>query len=164
MAEIDYVVPELKITEKSPFDLQELYHLLLDWASVQNYDFVEKGHEHEETEEGSSLMIKWILERKQDDYSEFCIEIKISGSGIKEVIKGKHKLFQGKITIKFESYIRKDYEERWEAKPFAKVIRGIYDKFVLGAHFAKYEKKLKDETYDIYEHTKSYLGLEKFQK
>ena len=39
-----------------------------------------------------------------------------------------------------------------------KLLRTAWDKLFIGVRFTQYETQLKDETYDIFNKTKTYLG------
>ena len=156
MSEVDYVIPELKIGKEGVFDLKEVYNLVNTFLLQRGHDVTEKEHAYDEK---GSLKIKWEAERKVDDYTKFCIEVTITGSGVKDVELKKKKALSGKFSIKLESYLKKDYEDTWEQRPIQKFLRGLYDKFIIGSKFDKYAKELKEETYALYNEVKSYLGV-----
>lgn len=157
MGEVDYVIPELKITRTGIIDFKEAYNLMEEFLLQKGYDLTEK---EQGFDEAGTFKMKWWAFRKVDDYTAFNIEISVGGSDIKDVVLKKKKALSGKFVIKFESYLEKDYEGRWE-EPLQKFLRGVYDKFIIGSKFDKYEKDLKEETYAIYNEVKSYLGVNK---
>jgi len=157
MAEVDYVIPELKISRTGVIDFKEVYDLMEAFLLQKRYDLVEK---EQGFDENGSFKMKWWAFKKVDDYTTFNIEVTASGSGIKDVLLKKKKALSGKFVIKFESYLEKDYEGRWE-EPVQKFLRGLYDKFILGSKFDVYIKELKEETYALYNEVKSYLGVNK---
>lgn len=158
MAEVDYVIPELKLTKEGVFDLKEVYNLMKEFLLQRRYDVTEKENSFNEV---GSLKIKWEGEKKVDDYTKFMIEVTVNGSGIKDVELKKKKALSGKFSIKFESYLKKDYEDTWDQRPLPKFFREIYDKFVIGSKFNRYTKDLKEETYALYNEVKSYIGVGK---
>lgn len=162
MSEVDYVIPDLTIKKETTLDFYELYKFIKDWFERNKYDFIEKEFVSNEELKGTSISVKWKPYKKLDDYCKAYIEVKIKVNDMVTVVKNKKKLNKGIFTVKFESYLEKDYEEKWEDKPFYKFIRTFYDKLVIGDKFDKYSKHLKDETYEIFNETKSFLDLQKF--
>jgi len=159
MVEIDYVIPEITISKEGIIDLQELYSLLKKHLIERRYDLTEKKHDVKE----GSFEIKWEAFKKVDDYTKFNIEIGIKGSNVKEVKLKKIKAFSGNFIIKFESYLKKDYEDSFENKPILKFFRTLYDNFILRNKFNQYNKELNDETYAIYNESKAYLNIKKLE-
>ncbi len=166
MAEINYVVRDLKLSHEGVFDLKELYKLMKGWFNLHKFDFYEKEYFDVLKTDAKDIKLKWEVERKIDDYTKFVIEtdIKINDHRIVEVKKGdkKAKLSSGGLIIKFTSYLRQDYQEKWEG-PVKKFVRGLYDKFIYKERYERYEEEIKEETYNIFNEVKAYLNLQKFE-
>jgi len=156
MAEIDIVVPGLKVTKEGVFNLKEVYDLINEFLGQRGYDVVEKEQVRNES---GKLVIKYEAEKKADDYTKFVINVSITGVGVKEVELKNKKAFSGKFTVKIEAKLKKDYEDTWDQGPFQRFLRGIYDKFVLGSKFDQYGKDLTDEANAFYNELKSYIGV-----
>ena len=74
MQQRDVIVPSIKIKEKSIFNLDELYKILIRWFELHQYDFQEREYRDEDMGEGKKhLEIKWYAEKKIDDYIKFVI-------------------------------------------------------------------------------------------
>ena len=98
-----------------------------------------------------------------DDYTKIEIKAEIDLKDY-EIIEGKsEKLTNGKLNLKFKSMMVTDYEERWDKKPFLKLLRAISDKYFMANKFSVYKKEIKNDTYDVYNKTKSFLNLQKFR-
>jgi hypothetical protein len=167
MVEVDYVVPGIVVEKDGIVNVSEMYKVLKEWFEKRNYAVIEKDFsdesdvdrsDSENPKEKKKIAIKWKCEKEVDDYTRFVIEINLKGN-VNEVLLKNKKAYKGIITVKFESYMEQDYEDRFENSPLFKITRGIYDKFALKKRFSEYSKKLKDETYDVYYETKAYLGL-----
>ena len=158
MTEFDYVVYEIKVAKEGVFDLKEVYKIIKEFFTQKDYYLIEK---EQSFSDNGTLKVKWEGSRKVDDYTEFVIEVTISGSGVKEVKLKNKDSFSGNFSIKFESNMKKDYEEKWENSPIPKFFRGLYDKFIIGSKFDRYSKDLKEETYALYNEVKSYIGVNK---
>lgn len=163
MAEIDYVIPALRVSQEAIIEFNELYKMMKKWFDDHGYDFFEKEYlDTQEEDYSTSNSIKWEAEKKIDDYTKFHIEVRIKCSDIKEVIKKDKKAVKGMIAIKFESFLEKDYEDNWEKNFMLKFTREVYDKFLLKGKFERQANDLKEETYDIFNQTKSFLRLYRF--
>ncbi len=167
MTEVDYVVPGIVVEKDGVVNVSEMYKMLKEWFEKRNYTVIEKNVSDESDVDGSDsggskekkrIAIKWKCEKEVDDYTRFVIEISLKGK-VSEVLLKNRKAYKGVITVKFESYMEQDYEDRFENSPLFKITRGIYDKFALKKRFSEYSKELKEETYDVYYETKAYLGL-----
>ena len=99
MAEINYVVRDLKLSHEGVFDLKELYKLMKGWFNLHKFDFYEKEYFDVLKTDAKDIKLKWEVERKIDDYTKFVIEtdIKINDHRIVEVKKGD------KISIRSQS-------------------------------------------------------------
>ncbi len=162
MSNIDYIVSKLKLTHKGKFDLSEFYKTLNKWFDVNGYSLLEKDYKDVLKPGTKDFSIRWESMKEVDDYTKFNINLTLTGSDIEKLDSKKGKIQSGEIKIVFESYLETDYEEKWE-RPVAKFIRGIYDKFIHTSSSSKYEKGLKEQTYDIFNKAKSFLGQEKFK-
>lgn len=163
MSEVDYVVPKLVVDQKNVvFEVKELYNSLRTWGDLNRYDFMEKEYTQQAEDDLKSTTIKWIFERRMDDYMMFVIKMKFTIKGKEVSMKKKGKSVQGDIKVKFEAYIKKDYDDKWERKPILKFIRGFQDHFISRGKILRFEDALKKECYDIYNETKSFFNLSVF--
>jgi len=71
----------------------------------------------------------------------------------------KQKMNKGQLELSFKAIMQKDYEEKWTGKPFLKVLRGFYDKYIIKETSSSYEGKLVDELNELVEEVKAYLSL-----
>ncbi|MDP6642153.1 MAG: hypothetical protein QGF74_02120 [Candidatus Nanoarchaeia archaeon] len=160
MAEIDYVIPAIKIEQKATFNFADLYRLLKSWFDLHSYDFFEKEYIDVLKEGGEkSDSIKWEAEKKIDDYIKFHIEIRLKLSDVVNVQTKEAMACKGVCSLKFESFIQKDYEDLWERNFFLKFSRALYDHFIMKAKYDRYADELKKETYEVFNQAKSFLNL-----
>lgn len=167
MSEIDYVVPvnkPLKVTAETVFNMQDLYKHIRSWLDSHNYVTFEKDYRDWVRESGRSAKIKLTPWKKIDDYTKFNIDIKINLKNLKEVETKSGVLNKGEVSVKFESFLEKDYENRWENNFMTRFIRSLYDHFFIGEKMEIYKKELLDDTYDIFNEVKSFLGLHRIRK
>ena len=161
--EIDHVVKDLIINQKTQFNLIELYKTLKYWFEINGYSFFEKEYEDIVKSGKKDVVIKWEGSKPIDDYSKFYVYLKFKVKDYEIIETTKEKIIEGSLKISFSSDILTDYEERWENKPIWKFLRGVSDKFFTERRRKIYEKELKDNTYDLFNKTKSFLNLYKFR-
>jgi len=167
MSEIEYVVPvnrPLKVTIDAVFSMRDLYQHIRSWLDSHNYITFEKEYRDWMKESGRSAKIKLEPWKKIDDYHKFNIIIKISFKNLKEVETKSGVMNKGEVSIRFEAFIEKDFENKWESNFMARFIRAVYDHFFMAERIDKYKKELLDETYDIFNEVKSFLGIHKIKK
>jgi len=161
--EIDHIVTDLSISHKAQFNLIELYKTLKYWFEINGYSFFEKEYEDVIKSGKKDVIIKWEGSKPIDDYSKFCVYLKFKVKDYEIVETPKEKIVEGALNLSFGSYILTDYEEKWEHKPIWKFLRAVSDKFFTERKRKIYEKELKDDTYDLFNKTKSFLNLYKFR-
>ncbi len=167
MSEIDYVVPvnrPLKVTAESVFSMHDLYKHIRRWLDEHRYVTFEKDYREWMKESGKSAAIKLAPWKKVDDYTKFCIDIKIKFNNLKEVETKSGVLNKGEVSVKFESFLEKDYENRWENNFMTRFMRSLHDHFFIADKLDTYKKELLEETYDCFNEIKSFLGLHRIQK
>jgi len=117
MVEVDYVVPpEITITYEGDLDLKELYTLVKSWLSNNGFFLSEKEHSGTEL----SFKSKWEAFKKVDDYTKYMIKVGLSASNLKAISNKNKNLYNGEFSVTLESYLEKDYEDKWEINLFLK--------------------------------------------
>ena len=159
MVEIDYVVREIKLSYSGIVNLNEIYNLIRSWFNERGFFVIEKESEGAEEESGNSFYTKFYTFKKVEENTKYVIEVKIRANSLKET--SDKDVYQGDYMITFESYLEKDYEDKYENKPKIKFLRGLYEKFIEKSRFNKYESELKDLTNEFYNEVKSFLNLAK---
>lgn len=168
MSERDYIAKNLKLKQKSIFDMGELYKLMFRWFSQHNYDFQEKEYLEKAKPDGAkTLEIGWIASRKISDYIKFYIKIKFLVIGLKdveiEVDNMKRKTNSGDCEMRFDAWLEMDYEGKWEGNPVTKFFREFYNKYMIKGRIEDYEAQLHEELYELLGEIKALLNLYKFQ-
>lgn len=167
MSEIEYVVPvnkPLLVTEDAVFNMHDLYKHIRSWLDEHRYVTWEKEYRDWLRESGKSAAIKLTPWKKIDDYTKIHIDIKIKFKNLKEVETKSGILNKGEVSVKFESFIEKDYEHRWEHNFMTRFMRSLYDHFFIGERVEGYKKELLDDTYDLFNEVKAFLGLHRIKK
>ena len=71
----------------------------------------------------------------------------------------KKKMNKGRIEVKIKTTLEKDYESRWEGRPFFKFLRTLYDRYLVPSRIEQYEEKLIIEGDELVAQLKSFLEL-----
>lgn len=158
MSEVNYVIDKIGVKFEGIFNLDDFYDVLKDYLTEMGYsvterEFVEKSKE--------SLTVKWKATKPIDEYTNFVIKTGIKASIESIEIKNKQ-LYNGKMDFTLKAQIEKDFQDLWSG-PVKRFIRGIYDKFIAGDKFEKFEAELKDDAYAVVEKARHYLNMKKFK-
>lgn len=163
MVESDKIY-ETKIKHTGLFDFKELYKFFFEWFTSYDYIVAEKKYEEKITAEGKDIEVEWECFRKISDYFRFKVKITYRVIGLipVEVQKGnvKVKTNKAQVEIKAAGFLEKDYEHRWERNPVAKILRGVYDKYIIRSRIEQYEDKLATEVDEAMAQVKAFLALE----
>ena len=72
----------------------------------------------------------------------------------------KIKMNKGNFEIKITSTLIKDWGGTWDANPFQKFMRGIYDRFIIEGRIKQYDIKVFTDMEKLAEQTKAFLAIE----
>jgi len=161
----DYVVYDEFIEYSGPFELRELYMLIDTFFKENHYDKNEIKHYEKKTEEERYLEL--ILEpfKTVSEYIKLNINMEIFVRNIKDIEierKGKKKtLQQADISLRFRSFVLKDYEGIWGRNPFYSFARSMVDKFIYKMHVGEFSDELVNDTRILQNNIKAFLNLYK---
>lgn len=163
MPELDALI-KTKIKHSGTFDFKETYRILFEWLMDEGYDVNEKNYKENIGAGGAKeLEIEWVAVRKVSDYFRFMISAKwhiIGMTSVEVEIDGvKQKMNKGQFELEVKSVLIKDYEARWENKPFLKFLRTLYDKYLIRERVEQYEGKLIGEMEEFVAQCKAFLAL-----
>jgi hypothetical protein len=162
MGETDTIIKDLSIVKKAQFNMIDLYKTLKAWFDLHEYDFYERQYDDMQKGDKKAVKIKWEGQKEVDDYHKFKVKLGISLGNYDIVETKKGKSVEGDLKIGFKAQIQSDYDSKWATNPFSRFFRGIFDKFIATSRREKYEKEITQDTHDIFNRTKTYLNLEKF--
>jgi hypothetical protein len=141
----------------------ELYDMAFNWLKKNGYKIEENMYNEKLLSNGKEVVIKWTAEKKITDYFMYQIimDWHILGLVDAEVeIDGKKtKTNKGEVEIIFKANIIKDYEKRWEDKPFWKFMRGVYEKYIIRETVDEFEDDLEDDVKDLIKAIKGFLRI-----
>ena len=64
----------------------------------------------------------------------------------------------------FDAYLESDYEHKWESKPTFFFLRTLFDKYVFKGYFAKAEKWIINDLYDLHSRIQRFLNVYRYEK
>ena len=155
----------IKVKQTGVFALDELYLLLYKWFELYGYDFQEQEYRDIEKAGKKNLEIRWYAEKKIDDYIKFVIKVSMMVVGMEDVeieeegVKKSTK--KGTVEYRFDAYLEKDYENRWEGGVM-KFLREVYDKFIIKGRIEALEGELQAELYKLMDEVKAFLNMHRF--
>ncbi|MBU0467400.1 MAG: hypothetical protein ABIG37_01280, partial [Nanoarchaeota archaeon] len=163
MVEKDTIFSE-KVKHKGLFSFSDVYKFSYNHLIDEGYFVVESNYSEKITPTGKDVDIEWEAKKKISDYFKFTLKIKWQILGMKEVEAEQNgtkvTMNKGSVEIKLKAILEKDYENRWEDRPFFKFLRGIYDKYIIKSRIDEYEGKLFGEGDEFLAQVKSFLALE----
>lgn len=141
----------------------ELYDMAFNWLKKNGYKIEENMYNEKLLSNGKEVIIRWTAEKKVTDYFKYqmILDWHILGLVDAEVeVDGKKvKTNKGEVEIIFKANIIKDYEKRWEDKPFWKFMRGVYEKYVIVETVDEFEDDLEDDVKDLIKAIKGFLRI-----
>jgi len=163
MAEKDRIYKG-KIKQSGIFSFKDFYEFMYDYLMDENYDIFEDKYVEKLKGETKDIEVKWTATKEISDYLKFEITAYWIVLGLKKVKVKKEGqeliMDSGSIEIKFEAFIVKDWENRWETSPFWKFMRGLYDRYIIKSRVDDSEVKLFHEINELISESKSFLAIE----
>lgn len=142
----------------------EVYDMLYEWFLEHHYKVNEDSYNEKINSNGKEVTATWKASRKITDYFKYLIQADWHILGMKDVeveVDGKKKKTnQGEVEIVFKAFLIKDYEKRWEDKPFWKFMRSIYEKYVIREAVEENEDEVEDDVREVIGELKAFLQLE----
>ncbi len=156
-------VYDQKIKKVGFWNYKEFYNFCFNWFKSEGYSLAEKEYTEKNPEFGKEIQLKWEASKKVTDYFKNVISIDwhILGLNSAEIERAgkKEKTNKGEVKISLKAELIKDYEENWEKKVFVKMMRGIYDNYIMRRTNDLYEDDLKDDAKEFISQAKAFLEL-----
>ena len=164
MAEKDQIFSS-KIKYEGIMSFKDFYKFCYDWLSEET-ELTVAETKYVERLKGDSkdIDVEWVGVRKVTDYFKFQVKVKFQVLKLKEVetTQGgvKIKTNQGSVEIKVTGTLIRDYEGKFETTAHKKVMRSIYEKWVIPSRIEQFEDKLISDCDEFLSQAKAYLDLE----
>lgn len=151
---------ELKF--KGFFNYGDFYNYCYNWLKDEGYSIAEDKYS-EKVSGAKEIDIEWKAEKKINDYYKNIIELKWKILGLVDAEvqeNGKPvKTQKGEVKLKFAAVLESDYSDEWEASNFQKMMRGIYDKYIVRTTTDEFEDRLGGKAESLVEDAKAFLNL-----
>ncbi len=152
------------VKHKGYFNYSDFYSYCYDWLKDEGFEVAEEEYVEKLSDFGKEILITWKIKRKVSDYVKFIGSISwhiLGLSGAEVMIDGKKtKTNKGELKLKINASLEKDYDSKWDASPFLKMLRGIYDRYIIRATIKLYEDRWESKISSFVEDVKAYLNLE----
>ena len=152
-----------KLKQKGIYDYKEFYNFIYDHLREEGYDVHESLYHDTSSGDSKNLNINWTMTKDISDYFKYEITmdwIILGQKKIKVKVDGEEKSRDsGTLEINFAATLIKDSGNNWDSG-FLKVLREIYDKYIIRARIDDYEVDLFEQVNDIIATIKSYLAIE----
>jgi hypothetical protein len=164
MAEKDKIF-DSKIKNAGIFNFPDFYKFCYDWlVDETQMDIQEEKYIEKLSGDSKNVDVVWNCTRKVTDYFKFQIKVSYRILGLKKVeIQRdgvKEKTNEGSVELKVGGTLIRDYDGKFEGKPFLKFLRGIYEKWVIPSRINEYEGKLIGDCDEFLTQAKAFLDLE----
>ena len=162
MAEKNEVLAQ-KIKQKGYWNYADLYAFCFNWLKEEGYKMKETEYTEKITGFGKELVLKWEANKKVTDYFKNTISVDWHILGMKDAeveIDGKKaSTNKGEVELKIKAELVRDYGERWEDRPFWKMMRSMYEKYIIRTTVDEYEDRLRDKATEYVKDVKAFLQL-----
>lgn len=169
MVQRDYIGPARKVSKTGIIEIKDLIKWIRKWISEKGYmEILEKSYDEKGTSEGKKTYMHWECAKKVETYVKCVIEIRLDAlTNDVAVTSGNRKITaqEGDISVEFQGYLKKDTAGEWKLeaeRPWRRVLKELYNKFILSDKFADYENTLKSDVSSLINSTKGYFGVRKF--
>jgi len=158
MPHTDLVIKELEIVHEGTIDFKDFLKFMKGFMEKYDYDIEEKSYETKTKNGLKNTTIKWVCDRKIDDYNKILIKPKILLNDYKEGSVDGRRVTQGELIIKIKVEIERDYDEEWKGLPIIKFFRSIYEKYISESKQAKVDSESKDIVNKLRTEINQYFG------
>lgn len=164
MSESVSIAEGLKIAHTGIFDMEELYKLVKWWLELKGYGSEDKTFREEKYTErikgdAKNIDIRWKAEKIINDYVSYVMTITFQTIAMGEVEieqEGrKVKVNSGKITVKMDSKVVLDRQDKWKSDFF----RNLYQNFIIKDRIDAHCGDLYNHTYTIHDEIKAFFEM-----
>jgi len=153
-------LPLLKLEKDGVYDLKRLYKNMKGWFEENKYVYTEKENTTNIKDKGTEIKLTMSGERMVTDYFKFGIEVKFLIIESHKVRMKDKDLDKGKMLAFIRPTIYFDYRNIWAKNKFSKLLRYIYNNFIIKKQIDDvYSAALKYEADDLLETMKDSLEM-----
>ena len=154
-----------KMKSDGIFNFSEFYKFCYDWLTEEiGLEVSEEQYSEKIAGEAKEIKIKWEGTKKITDYFKFVVKVEFHIIGLIKVEINqdgrKIKTNKGMVEVKVKGILERDYDGKFESNATKKLLRGIYEKWVIPSRIEEYERKLIGNCDEFLSQSKAYLDLE----
>ena len=164
MAERDSIFSS-KTTYNGFFSFSDFYNFCYNWLTEEMGLFVtEKKYSEKIMGDAKIIEIKWEGLKEITDYfqMEVKVDFRINNLTKVEINQGGVKIQtnKGSVEMKIVGVLSKDYKGKFETNAIRKILRGVYEKWVIPSRIDEFQGKIAQECDEFLNQAKAYLDLE----
>ena len=148
------------------FTFKDFYQFCYDWLTEETgLEMAEIKYEEKIKGEKKDIEVKWEGDKKITDYFRFDIQIGIKMTGMEdvEVMKEGIKIQTNKgylQKLEVKGILTRDYDGKFETTASKKLMRSIYEKWVIPSRIDEMEDKVAEDCDKFLNQAKAWLDLE----
>ncbi len=162
MAEKEEIYKE-KVEYSGIFNFASIYTFAHSWLKEEGFKVSEDKYAEKTSGNKRDIDIEWKAGKEISDYfkAEFKIKFEIRDMVDVEVeIEGKNQTAnKGKMTFEIKGVIAKDHKGKWETSPFSRMMRDIYNKYIIPSRVDSTEDFIINKAKDLKEQVKLFLEV-----
>lgn len=144
-------------------DFKGIYSFANNWLVEDDFTVAEETYTERLLGNAKELNIQWKAFKEYSDYFKAELRIKFDVKNLKDVeveIDGKKKkMNDGRVWMEIKGLLVKDMESKWDATPFNRFLRDIYNKYIIPSRIDTMEEKVKADVRQYKEALKAYADL-----
>ena len=154
-----------KIKYDGIFSFKDFYKFCHDWLSDEfGLTVAEEKYAEKLSGDIKNIDVEWAGSKKVSDYFKFVVPVKFKITALSnvEIVQDgiKMKTNKGSVEVSIKGVINKDYDGKFDPSPTKKIIRGLYEKWVITSRVDAMESKLAGDCDEFLSQAKAYLDLE----
>lgn len=146
------------------FSFSDFYEYAYRWFKEEDYGVIEEKYSEKVTGNARDITVEWKCSRSLSDYFKIEIAVRMEIIGLTDVeaeIDGKKKkMNRGRMRVEFKGTMIRDPDSKWDASPFYRFLRDIYNKYIIPGHVESQEGRLRDDVKDVKEALKNFLEMQ----
>ncbi|MDP1695738.1 MAG: hypothetical protein Q8L29_02390 [archaeon] len=163
MAEKELIIRE-KLEHSGIFNFSDIYAYAYRWLSdEEGFGVTEEKYSEKVAGGAREINIEWVAGKNISDYYRIELRLKLELIGLTDVdveIEGKKKkMNKGKISIDMKGILIIDRESKWEATPFLRFMRDLYNKYIVPQRGHDFRMEVIRISKDFRDYIKSVLEL-----
>ncbi|OIO80364.1 hypothetical protein AUJ84_03925 [Candidatus Pacearchaeota archaeon CG1_02_32_132] len=164
MTEKDTILKEI-FKHKGIGNYKDFYNYMYNWLKNEDFFIIEKLYSEKIEGDAKNIELKWEAKKGITDYFRASIEIVTKFRSLKDIeieVDGKRRKTNefGEVEVTFKGVLEKDYSSKWEGSRLHKVLKEVYNKYVIPSRTQEMQLKVAAYVQDLKEELKAFFDLE----